>query len=102
MLRIGVLLNARYLYEPDSGSDSVVGKGRSAKADLISSALAKIPSELLQSLRESAENADYFQLMALIEQVRDYSSPMAEELRNLVQSYNYDACIDLLAQCNEA
>ena len=102
LLRIGVLLNARYLYEPDSGSDSVVGKGRSAKADLISSALAKIPSELLQSLRESAENADYFQLMALIEQVRDYSSPMAEELRNLVQSYNYDACIDLLAQCNEA
>ena len=102
--RIGDSLNIRYLYETEAATctDTAGEPSALSGSGLNCAEIARIPEKLLQTLREGAANADYFELMAAIERLQGDCPTLAGQLRNLVLRYNYEACLELLNHCQEA
>lgn len=100
--RIGDYLKVRYVYQTKPDQASATEAQNETYFAGKTKELAKIPADLQRLLREAAAHADYFELMAAIERLQEYSPRMAGKLRIMVLRYNYEACLDLLNTGDEA
>jgi len=65
-------------------------------------ALGRLPAALVSALHAAVDVADYEESMALLDEVSDRDRVLGQQLRGLVQRYEYDALLRLLDQTQPA
>ncbi len=59
-------------------------------------ALATLPVEWLETLRQGARRADFILLSSVIEQIRGLDATLADALARLAEDFEYDEILELL------
>jgi hypothetical protein len=78
-----------YADEPTIGADE-------NDAELTSESLARWPQDLIEPLREAVITADLDLLLARIQDVEGRDPRMAQGLRRLAETFQYEKLLDLL------
>ena len=71
--------------------------GKQNPEDLLTSdALAELPDELRDTLREATVALNLEIALSIIEQIQEYNQPLAGALRELIHDYRFDVVQDFL------
>ncbi|RKZ53559.1 MAG: hypothetical protein DRR08_27255 [Candidatus Parabeggiatoa sp. nov. 2] len=87
-------IGVRYIYEQVKGTEPQ----QSAQDISIPDALAALPDELLAQMRQAAITLEIESMPSLIEQVRPYNKPLADALLELANNLQYDQLQALIQQ----
>ena len=93
-------IGVKFVYEEGEGQ-KVKGEGQKAEEVLIPEALAALPAEWLETLKQGAERADLLSLSSVIEQIRGQDARLATALAQLAEDFEYDEIL-VLIQAKEA
>jgi signal transduction histidine kinase/DNA-binding response OmpR family regulator len=91
--KVGRFLGAAYVYEEEMRGG--VEPEPATSAQLAPGALADIPNELIEELRQATIDARLERLLKLIERVGEHSTETADCLRRLAGDFKYGALLDL-------
>jgi PAS domain S-box-containing protein len=91
--KVGRLLGAVYVYEEEMRES--VEPEPAFPARLAPGALADIPHELIEELRQATIDARLERLLHLIDRVGERSQPTADYLRRLAGDFKYDVLLEL-------
>ena len=61
-------------------------------------ALATLPAEWLETLKQGARRADFLLLSSVIEQIREQDATLASALAQLAEDFDYDSILRLLRE----
>ena len=89
--KISSLLHLEYTYQED---DSAKARERLPE----NPATARLTTDMKERLREAAAIGDYYQVLALIDEIETQNGELAAELRNLARSFNFTALVAMLAK----
>ncbi len=90
--KIHAHVGVEYVY-----AEQPTAAARNEEAELTRQSLAGLPPELIQPMREAVLTADLDQLLAKIEEVEARDPRIAQELRRLAESFQYEKLLDLLS-----
>jgi chemotaxis family two-component system sensor kinase Cph1 len=88
--KIRVQTGVKYVY----AEDPAVAAPQDA-TELTSESLAACPRHLIDSMREAVVTADLDPLLAKIQELAEYDPRIAERLRSLAESFQYQTLLDL-------
>jgi len=92
--KIRLLLGVEYEYDLEKRENAL--PDTAATPDFSPEELASLPLELVEQMRQAAVNADYDLLLKLIQRVESTNKNLSQDLRNLVEQYNYQKLLDIL------
>jgi hypothetical protein len=82
-------------------SDQTMAEGVKAEpvsVSLTPESMTAIPQDLINKMRSATVNAQFDQLMNLIDKVSSYSPQIANKLRELTDNYQYDSLLNLFKE----
>ncbi len=86
-------LGVRYIYDEPT---ELLSKKTGNQNALTTSALAILPTELLDNLKEAATCLDMDKVERIIEEIRTYNSTLADGLATLSSEFKYDEILNLI------
>ena len=90
--KIRLLLGAEYdLEKPENAPADTAQIAKFSPEELKS-----LPLDLVEQIRQAAIDADYDLLLELIQKVEPANKKLSQDLRGLVESYNYQQLLDIL------
>ena len=90
--KIRLLLGAEYdLEKPENAPSDTAQIAKFSPEELKS-----LPLDLVKQIRQAAVDADYDLLLELIQKVEPSNKKLSQDLRGLVESYNYQQLLDIL------
>ena len=94
-------LGVHYVYAADQHALPIVTNGTDTEAHLSATALATLPSDLLEQLEEAVLLSDLTHLTDLVQQVEDHNSNHARQLKTLIYNFQYESILELIQAARE-
>ena len=88
-------LGIRFVYEEEKNSKFEIRNSKFEKV-LTPAALAALPAEWLDTLKQGARRADFILLSSVIAQIRGHDARLAGALTRLAEDFEYDEILELL------
>jgi len=90
-------LGVRYVYAEEDERDTAVSPIPPSPSDSdLTAALAALPPDLLDALRQAALQTNMTAVSTCLNQIQKYDPPLARKLRNLADDFEYDKIAALL------
>ncbi|MCB0163761.1 MAG: response regulator, partial [Anaerolineae bacterium] len=97
-------IGVRYIYEDTGDEGQVTGladqaglrQDTSPDRDQVDAAIAALPAELIEELREAATRSDMLGVDNVIDDINRHNHPLAVLLAGLAEDFNYDEILALL------
>jgi len=90
-------LGVQFVYEEEQQS-TIINRQSSIEKVLTPAALAALPADWLAKLKQGAEETDIKILFAVIEQIRERDTGLADALARLTEDFEYDEILQLLQE----
>jgi CheY-like chemotaxis protein len=94
--RIKQLTGVDYVYR-DVESEKPADLSESERELPTAVEIGQLPAELVNQLREATSRADYDQMLALVEQMAVHNETISRQLRQLVERFDYNTLLKVLA-----
>ena len=88
-------LGIRYVYEEEKNSKFEIRNSKFEEV-LTPAALAALPAEWLETLKQGARRADFILLSSVIAQIREQDARLAGALAQLAEDFEYDEILALI------
>jgi CheY-like chemotaxis protein len=93
---IGEQLGVRYVYESPVSQPTVHPARDAARRSTLSQRLSRLPSTLIEQLRDAAIEGRAKRLESLADQARQHSEDLSAEIRALARDFQYDVLVSAL------
>ena len=90
-------LSVRFVYE-EATRQPATNQDQRAEDVLTPEALAGLPAEWLEAVKQAARRGDFLSLTSLIQQIREQDQTLAGALTQLVEDFEYDEILALMDQ----
>jgi PAS domain S-box-containing protein len=92
---IGKLLGVEYVFSDEAGPAKLL-PGAAVMSAMTAEILSVLPEESINKMRDAVTNADFDLMMELAGGVEDHNILVAQELRSLIERFEYSELLELL------
>ena len=92
---IGKLLDVEYVFS-DKAGPAKLPPGAAVMSAMTAEVLSALPEESINKMRDAVTNADFDLMMELVGGVEDHNILVAQELRSLIERFEYTELLELL------
>jgi len=92
---IGKHLGVEYVFSDEAGPAKLL-PGAAVMSAMTAEVLSALPEESINKMRDAVTNADFDLMMELVGGVEDHNILVAQELRNLIERFEYAELLELL------
>jgi len=92
---IGKLLGVEYVFSDEAGPAKLL-PGAAVMSAMTAEILSVLPEESINKMRDAVTNADFDLMMELAGGVEDHNILVAQELRSLIERFEYTELLELL------
>ncbi len=90
-------LGVRLVYEERGNVKNGKQRGSEKEAP-VPEALAVLPGELLETLKQGARRADFILLTNVIEKIHEHDAALADALARLAEDFEYNKILELIQE----
>jgi CheY-like chemotaxis protein len=92
---IGKFLGVEYVFSDEAGPAKLLA-GAAVMNAMTAEVLSALPEESINKMRDAVTNADFDLMMELVGSVEDHNILVAQELRSLIERFEYRELLELL------